>query len=119
MDYLTGYTKYLNVYTRLKSFHKFLVIKPSGTLSQQVPLQTVKCEEDDEFIAELERTMTSELTGRKMDSTVNKVNSSDLALPMNRGFKGLSQLPFKKCTIVSALHLNFKPLKFNFFLLLP
>jgi len=49
---------------------------------------TVKCEEDDEFVAELERTMTSELTGRKMDSTVNKVNSSDLALPMNRGFKG-------------------------------
>ena len=49
----------------------------------------MKCEEDDEFIAELERTMTSELTGRKMDSTVNKVNSSDLALPMNRGFKGM------------------------------
>ena len=49
-------------------------------------LQIVKCEEDDEFLAELEKTMTTELAGRKMDNT--RVNSSDLALPMNRGFKG-------------------------------
>ena len=46
----------------------------------------MKCEEDDDFITELEKTMSSELSGRKMDSM--RVNSSDLALPMNRLFKG-------------------------------
>jgi len=49
-------------------------------------LEVVKCEEDDLFLVELEKTMTTELAGRKMDNT--RVNSSDLALPMNRGFKG-------------------------------
>ena len=51
-------------------------------------LEVVKCEEDDEFLAELEKTMSSELTGRL--NTSHRVNSSDLALPMNRGFKGWS-----------------------------
>ena len=45
-----------------------------------------KCEEDEEFLKELEKTMTAELSDRK---TNMRVGSSDLALPMNRGFKGV------------------------------
>ena len=65
-------------------------------------LQVVKCEEDDNFLVELEKTMTTELAGRKMDNT--RVNSSDLALPMNRGFKGfphvgLNEIYFCKLNI--------------------
>ena len=48
--------------------------------------QTVTCAEDDDFISELEKTMLGELTGR--NNSFMKVNSSELALPMNRGFKG-------------------------------
>lgn len=63
---------------------------PEEDLDEEVKvnkkLEVVKCEEDDEFLAELEKTMSSELTGRL--NTSHRVNSSDLALPMNRGFKG-------------------------------
>jgi len=45
----------------------------------------VTCAEDDDFISELEKTMMGELTGR--NNAFMKVNSSELALPMNRGFK--------------------------------
>eukprot|EP00116_Pleurobrachia_bachei_P006654 sb/3466916/ len=48
-------------------------------------LEVHKCEEDEEFLKELEKTMTAELSDRK---TNMRVGSSDLALPMNRGFKG-------------------------------
>ena len=49
-------------------------------------LQTVKCEEDDEFIKELEKTMAADVSNRMSGST--KLSSTDLAIPMNQAFKG-------------------------------
>jgi len=46
-------------------------------------LEVVKCEEDDDFIAELEKTMSSELASRT-NTLGNPSGVGSLALPMNR-----------------------------------